>query len=454
VIKSGGRPSGDPSKYDFGTIQSLLDATDPAKVSAAGAAHNSAARIVAQVAHELYRVGTDLATKWEGADAAAAQKALGQLYATANELYWRSEQVGTALQTYGAALPQYKGLKWPPGGASPVEDTARQQAAEKVMRAVNQHIGDAWDTMPDKVRANLPDLQHERDENPYKPAGPNPTGSSGSPGTGGTGGRSGSGRLPHAPRGGEQILPGGPAGGHGTELAGAPPPGGGQVAAFPPAGDPFSPAASSGFPGGGITPGSGAGPFGAGGFAPGRVPGEPLPARPLGNLAAGAASARSARAQAGLMVPGSAPGAGGNEKERRRDVRLTEEPETWAAGDEAVPEVLGAAPRPTRGEETERERTTWLDEQREIWTGEETAVPGTIGDATSRVGKVEEAGETGESEPDILDPERLQELLDALVPDEETPEERPKPPAEPVGLFEGFDAEAAEVNEIGRLLNG
>src|SRR5262249_24353390 len=158
-------------------------ATNHEKVSTAGVAFNNAAKLVAMAAHELYLVGTKLSEKWEGVDADAAQKALGQLYATANELFGRSQQTGYALQTYGAALKQFKGLQWPqwPADDSPVQDQQRQQAAEKVMQAVNKQIAAAWSSMPDKVQQNLPALDDKHRGTPYNSGAP-------SPGVGGGGG--------------------------------------------------------------------------------------------------------------------------------------------------------------------------------------------------------------------------------------------------------------------------
>lgn len=474
-IKSGGRPSGNPAKYSFDEVQTLLEATDPGKVSAAGTAFHNAAQAAAHVAHELYLAGTHLSDKWDGADADAAQKALGQLYATANELYGRSDQAGQALQFYGGTLSQYKGLKFPGGGASPVEDPARQKAAETVMRAVNQHIGTAWDAMPDKVQQNLPTLVGHHDEQKYR-SGATPTGnqsSSGSAGsTGGVSGPLGHAPTPHLPRGGQDF-----SGGQGSQLAGLPSGGGGLSTTPPLATSPLTPGGGSPL----VPPGASGGlggtfPFGPGALPPGRLglggvpqaklsPSGLSPENPAARAAIAEEAEASQAARGGLMGgQGASGGAGAKEVERERSTWLPEEEETWAA-EQTAPEVLGLAPGSgASAEETERERTTWCSEDSEVWTNGETYTSGTIGDAAPLVDEPKEA----ESVADILDPERLQEMLDSIVdPSEEDDGDDVSAPADEFGgHLEGLGIEdlgigevsaeevsAEEVSEIERLLN-
>ncbi len=450
-IKSGGRPSGNPANYNYSLIQTLLSATNPGKVTSAGNAFNSAAQAAAQVAHELYQVGTRLSGMWEGADADAAQKALGQLYATANELFGRSQQAGHALQNYGAALPQYKGLQWPPDGASPVEDQARQKVAEQVMRAVNGHIGSAWDAMPDKVQQNLPDLKGGVDERPYSPGG-NPTvHSGGSGGLSGVGGSSERARLPHLPHGGGE-----------SRLAGMPPVGGGLGTVPPPTSNPFGlavPGGSPSFPGGGVGTPS---PFPGAIFGPGESPlGRPGPGSPSGlapenpatNSAMAAEEIEASQAARGGLI-GTPTGAAEKEMERETNAWLVEERRTWGAEEEAVPRMVGTSPVVDAADELEndRERRTWLDEERQVWTGEESHTPETIGDAKPRFDEAK-PGEEEPDEPGVLDLERLQELLDSVV------EPAGKADATEPDIVDEFaslldDLDLGEANDIDRLLNG
>ncbi|GAA4619479.1 hypothetical protein GCM10023195_88110 [Actinoallomurus liliacearum] len=445
-------------------------------MSAAGAAFNDAARIVGMVAHELYLVGTKLSEKWEGSDADAAQKALGQLYATANELFGRSQQAGAALQTYGAALSQFKGLQWPnwpTGGASPVEDEKRQQVAEQVMRAVNNQITTAWKSMPDKVQQNLPNLDHPHGT-PYSP-------DPGSPGVGG--GRVGGGgmpkgghlphspRLPHTPKGSGSDLPPIPKDGHGADLAGGGlPTGSGLGTTLPPTGSPLPSGLSSGtpsLPGGGPTLGGIGGPSllpnpGAlprGGAGSGRVPSESGLSSEETAAARAAAVEESEASQAarGAMGAPGAPGgaAGTTESERERTTWLAEEEATWGAEEDVIGQALGTPAAGSAGEsETELRRRNWLGEDEDVWTGGATAGSGTIGEAPPRRAEADadEALEVVE-EFDILDPGRLQELLDVIVaPDGETASTSKSASGGSPGLLDDLGVE--EVNDIDRLLNG
>ena len=457
-IKSGGRPSGNPANYSFEEVQSLLEATDPGKVSGAGAAFHNAAQAAAHAAHALYLAGSHLSEKWEGADADAAQKALGQLYATANELYGRSNQAGQALQFYGGTLSQYKGLKFPAGGASPVEDTARQKAARTVMQAVNQHMGTAWDAMPDKVQQNLPNLKPQRDGEKYS-SGPNSSGnySGGSGRTGGAGGPSGHVPMPHLPHGGSDFT-----GAQGSQLAGLPPGGGGLNTAPPPAtgpltpvgGNPLIPTGGSGGLGGALPFGPGAlppGRFGPGGVPQGKLSPPGLSREtPASAMTTEEIEASQAARGGGMGGQGASSGGEAREMERERSTWLAEEQETWAA-EEVAPGVVGSAPG-AGADESEHERTTWLGEDPEVWTNGETYTSETFGDAVPLAD--EPAADEEVVEPDILDPERLQEMLDAIVttPEENNGDDVPASADAFAGLFEGVDTD--EVSEIERLLNG
>ncbi|MEV5704529.1 hypothetical protein [Actinoallomurus sp. NPDC052274] len=484
-IKTGARPSGHPANYNYTEIQTLLEATDHEKVSTAGAAYNDAARIVGMVAHELYVVGTKLSEKWEGADADAAQKALGQLYATANELFGRSQQAGAALQTYGAALKQFKGLQWPnwpTGGASPAEDEGRQTAANRVMQAVNHQIAAAWDAMPDKVQQNLPTLGGHRRETPYSPGVGSPRVGGGVGGGGGGGGAPTGGRLPHSPRlphvprGSENGLPTIPDGGHGADLAGGGPSTGGGLGTTPPhTGNPLPSGLSGGAPSspvGGLTSGGiggpsllpGSGAFPRGGPGSGRVPSESgmsSAEEVAASRAAAVEEAEASQAARGVVGAPGAPGATGGaagttETERERTTWLAEEEATWGAEEDVIGQALGT---PTAAgsdgkSETELRRKSWLGEDEDVWTGGETAGSGTIGEAPPRHDEAV-AGEVLEvvKESDILDPERLQELLDVIIaPEEETAGTSKSAASASPGLLDDLGVE--EVNDIDRLLNG
>ena len=150
---------------------------------------------------------------------------------------------------------------------------------------------------------------------------------------------------------------------------------------------------------------------------------------------------------------GGSGGAGAQEVERERSTWLAEEQETWAA-EQAAPGVLGSEPGSgASADETDLERTTWLGEDPEVWTNGETYTSGTIGDAGPRIDEPE-AIEEEASEPDILDPERLQEMLDAIVDPGEANDAGDVPASADAfsGLLEGVDTD--EMSEIERLLNG
>jgi hypothetical protein len=150
---------------------------------------------------------------------------------------------------------------------------------------------------------------------------------------------------------------------------------------------------------------------------------------------------------------GASSGAGAQEVERERSTWLPEEQETWAA-EQTAPEVLGSAPGSgASAEESELERTVWLGEEPDVWTTGETYTTGTIGDAGPRVDEPKADEEVMET--DILNPERLQEMLDAIVtpPEENNDGDVPAPADVFAGLFEGLD-DTDEVSEIERLLNG
>lgn len=108
--------------------------------------------------------------------------------------------------------------------------------------------------------------------------------------------------------------------------------------------------------------------------------------------------------------------------------------------------------------ETELERRIWLGEDQESWTGGETVLSGTIGGTLPRhdEAKAEDTIEETE-EPDILDPERLQELLDdIIIPKEKTEGDSLGTAGKSAGLLDGLGLGLGldEVNDIDRLLNG
>ncbi|MEV0402955.1 hypothetical protein [Actinoallomurus sp. NPDC050550] len=483
TIKTGAQPAGNPANYNYVRIKTLIEATNHEKVSAAGVAFNNAAKIVAMAAHELYLVGTKLSEKWEGADADAAQKALGQLYATANELFGRSQQTGYALQTYGAALKQFKSLQWPqwPADDSPVQDQQRQRAAEKVMQAVNKQIAAAWSSMPEKVQQNLPILDDKHRGTPYSSGAPSP--GVGGPGGGGRAPRgvtlphsSHSPGLPNLSHGGGDGLPISRGSGHGTDLAGLPSTGGGLGAPPPSTGGPLpsgSPGGIPSLPGGGLPSGGDNGPSlypGPGsmpqtGSGSSRVPlEEPSSSGVTNDEAATFRTAAMEEAEAsqaarnGLMVTPGAPGgaAGTKDTERERTTWLAEEEETWGAEDDAIGQALGAPAAADSVDETETEtgREMWLAEDREVWTGGVESVSGTIGEAPPQRDETNtEALLDKSEETDILDPERLQELLDVITaPEEETPRGSKNTVGTSPGLLDDLSSE--EVNDIDRFLNG
>ena len=278
---------GSSSGYTWQQVNSLLAATDPGAISAAGAAYGKLSSTLTQIAGQLASHGQTLAANWGGSTAVTAVSQVQQLHQTASDMQantWAAEQ---ALQWYGPVLAAFRASLPKPASTHPADVTAANQAAQQRMAALNSHIETAYYQMPGAVNKNLPPA--------LAGAGGGPGGSGGTAAPGGGGGY---------PGGAGVGYPGGgyPGGGY---------PGGGGHPGGSTAGG-GHPGTAGGYPGGAGTgqPGGAAGTFPAGpggqppagptrlaGLAPGgpgsTAPGFPAPAR-----------AAAAPPEPGWAVPG------------------------------------------------------------------------------------------------------------------------------------------------------
>jgi Proteins of 100 residues with WXG len=412
VIKSGGRPQGSGSYGSPETVKSMIDATQPGRVTSAANAYDAMGNAIIDAQNALWNAAKVLADHWSGPAADTAQQALRRLYATAGELIARSNETAKTLQWYGGSiLPMYKAIKWPEKNTDTPPALA---AADQVMRNLNERIAQTWDGMPPQIEENLP---HNTDQ----ARGPSTedlreqggTGG-GAAGSGGSGQGSGASHIPAhstSPHVGGSVPQGFPAPSEnsfgiphapGADLAGAPPstsgalhgglgpengllPGKGALGTGSLApGASGSGALGAGFGSGGIT-------RGVGSFSPGG-PRPNLPEEPLHGTSQGTRAGQSERS-----------GQGGSGRRSNGEAG----PLTSAGG---------------RRDERERERTTWLAEDPDFWAGEFEAVSGVIGDEPKRI------RQSKQDEYDLLTVDELQKLLDLVdEPAKETGEERSQP---------------------------
>jgi hypothetical protein len=274
------------AQYTWQEVQSLLGATDPGAISAAGAAYGQLSNKLTDVASKVAGYGHTLAGNWGGSTAVTAVSQVQQLYQTAADMQANAWQAQHALTWYGSVLSAFKTNLPQPASSHPADVAAANQAATARMAALNGHIQTAYNAMPGAVNKNLPPpLGGTGGGN--RPATAGTAGGSGGGLTGGAGSPAGAGGGPAgssgsgAPGAGSFPSPGStPSPGTGTapspgsvpvptsHLAGVGP-GPGGTAPGPPGGSP--PGGSPGGVPGGSTPG------GPGGVVPPTVPGGPSP---------------------------------------------------------------------------------------------------------------------------------------------------------------------------------
>ncbi|GAB3986981.1 hypothetical protein GCM10029978_103850 [Actinoallomurus acanthiterrae] len=343
-----GAPSGTPGGYnDPADIDKLLRQTAPGYIKKAGKDYQTFASAHGKFAGDMVTVRDILHEAWGGEDAAAAQSALREIWASSAALDQAANEFGTALKNHGQNLDWYQKRSY----ASPSKNLAE---ARSWMAGANERIAQAWTAMPSEVSTTLPPGGSHGGYSPDAGAGPTGGGPGGDPAGGpGAGGASGSGgHVPgfggggtgssgHVPGGGGQ-LPG--TGGSNTNLAGwtptpsSPGIGGSGGGAGPLLNDP-------GIPGvGGGSPTSGLG----GAMPPGGVGSiNPLTSRwGAGGAAAAAtqeaqAAEASAASRAGMMGPAVGAGADRGERERERATWLVEDEDVWNDGIEAGPQLIG-----------------------------------------------------------------------------------------------------------------
>lgn len=261
-------------------IEALFSSLDPSAVAEAGKAHAAAAKTLQSVADSLVTHAHALAGGWNGTAAQGSIAAFRQLHQTAVQLAQASAQTGQVLTWLGETiLPYYKNWKAPSNGIvgtieSLFGSNPQDQAAQQVMKRLNDRLSQANAGLPASVSIDLPKIGQAG----HAPAttgqagsgrgagasaaAAGPTGgvrgAAGAVGSGGgvigvhPGGAGVSGRSPVA-GGGVGVVPadtGGPVAPP-THLAGLPP-GGGTVPGA--SGLPGGPA---GVPGGGGPPGGG-----------------------------------------------------------------------------------------------------------------------------------------------------------------------------------------------------
>jgi uncharacterized protein YukE len=282
-------------------IEALFSYLDPSAVAEAGKAHAAAARTLQSVADSLVTHAQALAGSWNGTAAQGSIAAFRQLHQTAVQLAQASAQTGQVLTWLGETiLPYYKNWKAPGNGIvgtieSLFGSNPQDQAAQQVMKRLNDRLGQANAGLPASVSIDLPKIGQAG----HAPATTGSVGSGGGAGaaaagvalTGGVRGTAGavgsgggitgvhpggagvSGRGP-AVSGGLGVVPVGPGGpaASPTHLAGLPPGGGTVPGAGSLPGGPAGVPGGGGLPGGGL-PGGGV-PVGLpGGGAPGGLPG-------------------------------------------------------------------------------------------------------------------------------------------------------------------------------------
>jgi uncharacterized protein YukE len=354
---------GSTAGYTWQQVTSLLAATDPGAITAAGVAYGQLSATLTSIAAKLAAHGQTLAANWGGSTAVTAVSQVQQLYQTAADMQANTWAAQQALQGYGPVLASFRSSLPKPATSHPADVKAANQAAQQRMAALNSHIETAYYQLPGAVNKNLPPplagtggsgsaggvaaaggagggIAAAGTGSTTAGRGGYPAGGvpGGAPASGGHGGGLPGGSGPGHPGGaggsGSRTppVPGGPP----PRLAGSPPPGTTRLAGTGPTG-PGVPGSGAGGPGaGGAGPGGlsqsggagagavppgGSGPAGSGvlppipgsagsgGSGPGRVPGrtvtEPAPGEsgPDGEPAPGELGAGAGSGELGVGVP-------------------------------------------------------------------------------------------------------------------------------------------------------
>lgn len=425
ITEDDGFAQGGSGGYTWQQVRSLLAGTDPAAISAAGAAYGQLSSTLTSISSRLAGHGQTLAANWGGSTAVTAVSQVQQLYQTAADLQANTWSAQQAMAWYGPVLATFRGSLPQPATSHPADVQAANQAAQQRMAALNSHIETAYYQMPAVVNKNLPPPLASSGG----PAGSGGAASGGAGGGSAVGGTAGTG---HRTAGAGYVTVGSVPGGNGAGLTGSAPGAmpGTRLAGVTPAA-PGSPSpAGPGPVTGGPVPGA-AGPAGPGTLPPPVVspgpgpslrdpapaglskdplseeppPGESgsgFPRNPFGQPGGAAgdevapeslAAQGDAAAAGGFRAPGSFPmtgtGAAGQAEAGRDNQYWTSEDETtWGPdltpgalageGDSGLGFLPGGGPA-GRGQQRDRSRLAWLGEDDDFWGVGAPAVPPVIG---------------------------------------------------------------------------
>lgn len=359
-----GAPSGTPGGYNSRTkIDNLLKETAPEDVTAAGQSYQDFASAYETVTTDMVTIRGMLHEAWGGTDAAAAQSALREIWASSATLHRSAQEFGSAIKDYGANLAWYQ--KRPAS-----KDLAE---ARSWMAGANERVYQAWVAMPSDVSTTLPEGASYQESPSDTGVGKTGRSAGRSPGDSPAADGKAPGVSGHAPKrkssesrtsphviGSGHPEPG--ASGSNTQLAGSPPfgpktetPGGGTGLLPNDLGSPGMPGAGIRNPApgviGGVLP-DGPGIIGPGSSRWGQA-GSPNPASAASASAAAEAEAAEARAasqaaemraasQAGVIGPAGGVAGDRRDRERERTTWLTEDEDVWTGGIEAGSHLIGA----------------------------------------------------------------------------------------------------------------
>lgn len=396
------------SKEQIRAIAEHLRSTQPwGRLHGAARGWRSAGGSLELVSTTLREVSRSLAAGCQSQDAAACQRALQQLDATARHLADRSERLYQYTNSSAEALASGS-EKFPTdspgfgerllggtvGGAidriNPFHSGPSEEDYQRALGALNSELSAVNASLPDHVSALLPNLEGSESGSPDTPDEPTEPDDGGS--TGGSSGSDGGGEgtvMPGVPEVGgvsagaatpgfmESESDGGVTGGlSGVGGLAAPPPGPVAGGGVPPGGVPTAPTAPGGVPAAGAAV---AGPAVAGSGRPATMrPG--VIGAPGGSQAAGTAAGRGAapagaggRANAtpgvtGQQTPRSAGGTGAAGTGRAAGAGGTGSGAGRAAG---AAGARGGAPAPVTGagrrNDGGSDRDTWLTEDEDLW---------------------------------------------------------------------------------------
>ncbi|WP_187233755.1 hypothetical protein [Actinomadura sp. HBU206391] len=333
-------------------LKKIVMEMKPGQVETAGAAFTAMATRMYESVELIYKQARRLSEHWGGNDAVAAMKQMQKAYDQANEIYRKSHQTGSALETHAKMQKSWQesmggghwyGSDWMGVGGAAGLATRNYQAGQLMDQLQDQTV-QSNNNFPKTIQADMPDTYASPFGRTPKPGGMPPGGGvppgGGMPPGGGSlpsggnlpdGGKlPGGGNLPDGGSGGGRFPGGGDFSGGGSELAGLPGGGGGGLGGG-------GLGAGGGLPGGGAGAGGGlpAGGVGAGGLAAGGLPGGLPGAGALGKNALGAGG------MGGMPMGAGGGGQGGNEEERERTTWLTEDEDVWGADGDATPPVIG-----------------------------------------------------------------------------------------------------------------